>query len=257
MCIRKRIIAILIVLSILLTPVFSAGAPVFDVENWIYSILEYSQMGQDTLNFVNEAKRQYELAEKIYKAINDGDLLAAVSSVSRMSTRLDKSLQKYGIQSEIYSQINEIARSSAEWGNHLDDPDYFLDMINNIQTLDDQISNATMQSLEDKKTDAREDSEELSQTTTSVGTGSESQTEIGNKQYNELAKSNAQTPVNKMDQATSELAAENKQTLTEIKQEAQYQYLKAKNNAAEKAIEQAIIDNAPDIGIDVSDPFAL
>ena len=187
---RKAIAIILLGVS-LAGNAFAAGMPVFDIQSWVYSVMSYTQDGQDIMNTVNEIQRQIQLAEKLYKAISEGDLNSALSSLTGLSSRIESSLARIGVQSEIYSSLVDISSSSTQWSQHLSDPDYFTSVIQELSTLQEQISSETMKYLEDKKEEVEEDLESTKTKTDSVSTAIESSTEADNKMVNELSEEQA------------------------------------------------------------------
>lgn len=254
----RKVVFILIVLSfIVFSPAFSAGAPVFDVENWLYSILQYTQMGQDTLNFVNEVQRQIQLAERLYSAINEGDLSAALSGIAGYSNRIEQGLQRYGIQSQVYSQVTDVITSSAQWSEHLDDPDYFSSVLDELSALDQQVQIAQRDFHDSVQAQAQEDNQTINESSNSLAVPIESTTAAQNKMVVAAESQNARDANTQVTAQEQALSSTNQALIKAQKEKANFYKAKAEIVMANKSAIEAIENSIPQVDVDLSDPFAI
>ena len=245
----RKAIAIILLGVFLAGNVFAAGMPVFDIQSWVYSVMSYTQDGQDIMNTVNEIQRQIQLAEKLYKAISEGDLKSALSSLTGLSSRIESSLARIGVQSEIYSSLVDISSSSTQWSQHLSDPDYFTSVIQELSTLQEQISSETMKYLEDKKEEVEEDLESTKTKTDSASTAIESSTEADNKMVNELSEANSRTSSDLADESSQEMTKMNQEMSDELMAKAQYNKVKAQMKKADEEYYENLERNAPEVDV--------
>ena len=201
------------------------------------------------MNTVNEIQRQIQLAEKLYKAISEGDLKSALSSLTGLSSRIESSLARIGVQSEIYSSLVDISSSSTQWSQHLSDPDYFTSVIQELSTLQEQISSETMKYLEDKKEEVEEDLESTKTKTDSASTAIESSTEADNKMVNELSEANSRTSSDLADESSQEMTKMNQEMSDELMAKAQYNKVKAQMKKADEEYYKNLERNAPEVDV--------
>lgn len=72
--IRKMLVMLFLVAAASVSVLSAAGMPVFDLESWIYSVMEYSQMIQDAKNVVQGIMNSEKQFETLYETISSGDL---------------------------------------------------------------------------------------------------------------------------------------------------------------------------------------
>lgn len=87
---KKLFFIAIIAFVLVLCPssVFAAGYPTFDIENWIYSVMEYYQMIEDAQNFIKQAENQVKQFEKTYEALSQGDLSVLRDQRNRFARNL-------------------------------------------------------------------------------------------------------------------------------------------------------------------------
>ncbi len=255
--ISKRILLTLILCIVLTSVLSAAGMPVFDVENWLYSILSYTQMGTDTANFIKNMEREIELAQKLYQAISDQDLQNAFSTINSYTNRLEKKLESYGVQSEIFSQVNDLQSASLDWSQHLDDPEYFKTVLEEIAILDEQLNNAVAKNTEDVREEAIAAVEESNSTSQSVSIVEESTTALAQKQLNATEKLSMQTPQAQMATNLQNLTDTNKESISALREEAEYYLLKSSLSSIKLEAQKEIANNIPSVTVDLRDPFAI
>lgn len=243
----RRALSIMLLSSALTVPAFSAGYPVFDIQSWVYSVMSYTQDGQDIMNTINEIQRQIKLAEKLYKAISEGDLKAALSSLTGLSSRIESSLARIGVQSEIYSSLVDISASSTQWSQHLSDPDYFSSVLQELTTLEQQLSAENMRYLEDKREEVEDDLESTMDKTDGAAIAIESSTEADNKMVNELSEANSRTSSDTAEKSSREMHQMNQEMVTSLKEGAVYQQARSKINAADQEYLENLERNLPDV----------
>ena len=252
----KRFILILIVLAMLL-PLGASGMPVFDVQSWIYSVMSYTQDGQSLTNTISEIKRQIELAERLYKAISEGDLQSALSSMSGLSSRIESSLARIGVQSEIYSSLVDISASSTQWSSHLDDPDYFASVLQELTTLQQQVESERMDYLAERQSTAEEDLASARNKTDMTSVAIESSTEADNKMVNELSEANSREASSQIDESSKELMDLNADTVEELTQKATYNKIKADLRQADTEYIESMERNIPKVNVDFEEALSF
>lgn len=72
--IKKAITIFFLIYVVSASGLSAAGMPVFDLESWIYSVMEYSQMIQDAKNVVQGIINSEKQFETLYETISSGDL---------------------------------------------------------------------------------------------------------------------------------------------------------------------------------------
>lgn len=203
----KRISRLLAVLILLLmtaasaVPLSAVGLITFDPENWIYSILSYSEQGTQTLNFIKNMQREIEQAKKLYEAFEEGDLWEGFQSINGMLNRLEKNLSKVGTISDVGLQMSQLRNSIFSFKGSLD-PAYIGEAIGQVQQLSSVLAN-TREQHESDKADAREERAAKAES------DSEKAQEVSNTESQTKALSSTATALVENQIEQTEIAAEN------------------------------------------------
>lgn len=150
---RKKIIASLIVILLVFSPLSAAGMLTFDIENWVYSILSYTGQETDILNTINNIKREIELAKKVYAAATEGDILGAIQALNKTLNKIEKDYDKYidmsGILGDLSGLRNDLVSLAS--GGRIPSPSRLGSTMNQLKRISARVAEAKDEHQQDKE----------------------------------------------------------------------------------------------------------
>lgn len=145
------IVAVLICMNML--SVGAAGLLTFDIENWAYSILSYTEQGTQTINFIKNVQREIEQAQKLYESLSQGQILEAMNTLNGTINRLEKNIGKYVEMNGIASDISGIRNNlmNAVTSGDLSNPTYLSSIWSDMAQISSRMADAKAENTRDKQ----------------------------------------------------------------------------------------------------------
>lgn len=233
---KGRIAKSLLVLALACLPIsiFSAGMPVFDVENWLYSILQYSQEAEDIVRQVQDVAQEVDRWQRAYEALSSGDILSAVSGISTMTSMATGYFTTATRSQEISRNLSDISRALQNVDVYRDDPTYWLELAQQVKDAQTTLNDLSMQNDQQRTEDIQTANATLSENAQSNINQAQSESQL--KQIGALISTttdqNMQQMTAQAQQFTSESIANSQKTAKELADEIAIQRLKAEMNSA-------------------------
>lgn len=253
----RKLLILSLLFFMIISSSFAVGAPVFDIEGWIYSVLQYSESLSSAANFVEQMKREAEQYQAIYEALNSGDIMGAFNRVSNISASIQKNVQKKGVQEQIGTQVYDITKAGLDFSNHSSDPKYFARLLDEVVEIGSHIKNTEAEHKADREKDLVANNENLVTANEEVysvsGSESESQKIAKNLQ---VALDNQALQV--QDSANAEIDELIKKNEEERQEAEKIIWLNMHYAAQNKANEDAaaiVKANRTQVNVDMSNPY--
>ncbi len=131
---KKKLISIILFLG-LTSSLFAAGMPVFDLESWIYSVMEYYQMIEQIENTYKQIVQAGEQFEKAYKTLTTGDIDKFMSIAKSASFKAKRAVSSMDKALDLASDATYVAAGLRDGELNLKVRNYYRSLQNDAEYL--------------------------------------------------------------------------------------------------------------------------